>query len=334
MAPLLPIHARYQQKILSFFISSICIFNFSFFINAQSGSNENAVFQSLTINDGLSQGMVNKILQDRYGFMWFATKDGLNQYDGYHFKIYRHDADDTSSLADSYVETLLEDSKGRIWAGTSSGYLDLFHQSTGTFEHIKMQANQTEPLAPGPLYQILEDNERNIWVLFSGKAFIIHLQDGAHAESPLYSIKQLPLPVNSTEPFLFISKRGAVYFTDRVHSGVYMLDKQSNEWLGLTNINDFLAKMQPGNPEIYNIIEDTVTGKLYAVYTNGIMRFDSTSSPEQILTRRMPYTCLQSLWENNRILWFVDSVSIGKFNVENGQLSFLIAKDDINKTKT
>ena len=48
-------------------------------------------FTHLTTNDGLSQGYVVDILQDRRGFMWFATRDGLNRYDGYTFVVYKHD---------------------------------------------------------------------------------------------------------------------------------------------------------------------------------------------------------------------------------------------------
>src|SRR6476620_5729650 len=78
------------------------------------------LFETITINDGLSQGMVNWIMQDHYGFLWFATKDGLNRYDGYRFVIYRHNPSDSSSIADNYIETIFEDSKGRLWVGTTS----------------------------------------------------------------------------------------------------------------------------------------------------------------------------------------------------------------------
>src|SRR4051794_33922713 len=85
---------------------------------------KNLAFQPLTINDGLSQGMVNWILQDHYGFMWFATKDGLNRYDGYHFTVFRHDARDSTTIADNFVQSMFEDSKGRLWVGTASGGLN------------------------------------------------------------------------------------------------------------------------------------------------------------------------------------------------------------------
>ena len=75
----------------------------------------------LRIEDGLSQGMVRSILQDRTGFMWFATKDGLNRYDGYTFKVFRHDPQDSTSVRDNHIHKIFEDSKGLLWVGTNSG---------------------------------------------------------------------------------------------------------------------------------------------------------------------------------------------------------------------
>src|SRR5678816_3317379 len=72
-------------------------------------------FDLLTISDGLSQGMITCMLQDHFGFMWFGTKAGLNRYDGYNFVVYRHDAADSTSLADNFIQSLFEDSEGRLW---------------------------------------------------------------------------------------------------------------------------------------------------------------------------------------------------------------------------
>lgn len=93
-------------------------------------------FRALTIEDGLSQGMVNAIIQDAYGFMWLATKDGLNRYDGYSFTVFRHDPEDSTTVRNNYIYSLLEDKQGRLWVGTSEG-LDLFDRTTETFRHVR-----------------------------------------------------------------------------------------------------------------------------------------------------------------------------------------------------
>lgn len=92
-------------------------------------------FRHRSIKDGLSQGMVHAITQDRYGFMWFGTKDGLNRYDGYSFTVYRHDPADSTTVRNSFINAVLEDRAGRLWVGTPTG-LDVFDRATETFHHL------------------------------------------------------------------------------------------------------------------------------------------------------------------------------------------------------
>jgi ligand-binding sensor domain-containing protein/signal transduction histidine kinase len=78
-------------------------------------------FAHLTTNDGLSQGYVTAILQDRRGFMWFATRDGLNRYDGSAFVVYKHNPNDSASLSSNFIEDLVEDDHGYLWISTNTG---------------------------------------------------------------------------------------------------------------------------------------------------------------------------------------------------------------------
>jgi signal transduction histidine kinase/ligand-binding sensor domain-containing protein/CheY-like chemotaxis protein len=102
-------------------------------------------FRALTIEDGLSQGMVNCIIQDKYGFMWFATKDGLNRYDGYSFTVFRHDPQDTTTVRDNTIEEVYEDRAGLIWVGTNTG-LDVFDPRTEVFHHFSCGPASSPPL--------------------------------------------------------------------------------------------------------------------------------------------------------------------------------------------
>ena len=78
-------------------------------------------FTHLTTNDGLSQGYVTAILEDRRGFMWFATRDGLNRYDGSAFLVYKHNPNDPGSLSSNFIEDLAEDDHGYLWISTNTG---------------------------------------------------------------------------------------------------------------------------------------------------------------------------------------------------------------------
>lgn len=102
-------------------------------INAQSSR-----LESFTIEDGLSQGMIFDILQTKDGFLWIATKDGLNRYDGYNFKVFTNDAFDPFSLAQNGVTALFEDSRGLLWLGLDSKGLDVFDPGTGRFHHFTL----------------------------------------------------------------------------------------------------------------------------------------------------------------------------------------------------
>lgn len=94
----------------------------------------NPRFRRLTTDQGLSQSHVSAILKDQRGFMWFATEDGLNRFDGYRYTHYKHDPANASSITDSYVLSLLEDEQGDMWVGTSTG-LDRYDRNSDSFVH-------------------------------------------------------------------------------------------------------------------------------------------------------------------------------------------------------
>ncbi|WP_242204237.1 hybrid sensor histidine kinase/response regulator transcription factor [Aestuariivivens insulae] len=93
-------------------------------------------FRNISLKQGLSQSSVLCILQDKEGFIWFGTRDGLNKYDGNTFKTYRYDSQDSTSLSHSSIKALFEDSSGVLWVGTRHG-LNKYIPETDSFERIK-----------------------------------------------------------------------------------------------------------------------------------------------------------------------------------------------------
>ena len=94
-------------------------------------------FDHFSIKNGLSENTVNCILKDKEGYYWLGTQDGLNQYDGYSVKIFRHDRNDNSSISDNFILSLLEDNTGNLWIGTRNGlnfYECMYNYLTELFE--------------------------------------------------------------------------------------------------------------------------------------------------------------------------------------------------------
>src|SRR5579871_5576736 len=96
-----------------------------------------ARFNHISMEDGLSNNEVLNVIQDHDGYLWFATGDGINRYDGYTFKTFRHDPSDPGSLSENFVRALYEDPKGRLWVGTFSSGLNLYDPNTGSFKHYR-----------------------------------------------------------------------------------------------------------------------------------------------------------------------------------------------------
>ena len=101
----------------------------------------NLKFEYLSTEDGLSHNTVLSIYQDKEGFMWFGTDDGLNKYDGYTFQSYKADPKDPQhTLRFNYIYSIYEDNKGRLWVGSHG--LHLLNKKTDQFTAYFPDSNQ------------------------------------------------------------------------------------------------------------------------------------------------------------------------------------------------
>lgn len=122
----------------------------------------------LSLNDGLSQGMIFDIRQSRDGFMWIATKDGLNRYDGYRFTVYTNDPFDPFSIASNEVWKIFEDSRGWLWLACPGG-LDVLTPSSERFFHILPDLEGYN----GDSVTFTETPDGTIWMTVTGKCWKI-----------------------------------------------------------------------------------------------------------------------------------------------------------------
>lgn len=124
-------------------------------------NNETFYFSNLNLKDGLSQISVIKILQDSKGFMWFATRNGLNRYDGSEFIVYKHASADSLTLSDNNIISLVEDESRNLWVGTARGLNKLDLKTN----HIKRYSDKKYgALAKLDIRSLFVDSRKRLWV--------------------------------------------------------------------------------------------------------------------------------------------------------------------------
>ncbi len=142
-------------------------------------------WQELTISDGLSQGMIFNLGQDKQGFIWVATKDGLNRYDGHNFTVFTHDPHNAYSLSDNSCSALLIDRRGWLWVGTNSQGLNLFDTRSQRFYHLNIRDRAAPNAANYAVSWLYEDPQGAIWVLANEDKLIkVSFSDALKASFP------------------------------------------------------------------------------------------------------------------------------------------------------
>ena len=142
----------------------LAILFYLFFINLSCFAQKESIkFGSLGIKNGLSQSSVNDIVEDKKGFLWFATQDGLNRYDGYKFVIFKHNPSDSNSISDNFINCLFLDKQGNLWAGTEGG-LNKYNSDMENFTFFPLNSSKSNSLSHHIIKDIAEDGNGNLWI--------------------------------------------------------------------------------------------------------------------------------------------------------------------------
>ena len=124
---------------------------------------ERYYFQHLGLKNKLSQSSVLCIQQDKSGFMWFGTKDGLNRYDGSNFRTFKYDHKNPQSLGNNAINSLHENKDGNLWIGTDNG-IYLYNPIMESFSKLEKKSQDSVCITQ-PIVQITADSHENIWLI-------------------------------------------------------------------------------------------------------------------------------------------------------------------------
>ena len=228
-------------------------------------------FEHLSVEHGLSHSGVLCILQDSKGFLWFGTADGLNRYDGYTFRVYKHDPEDPHSWSKNLVESIYEDRSGELWIGTADG-LNRFKHDTEQFIHYRHNPEDPYSLSSDSIVTIYEDRSGVLWIGTSGGGLnqfdrdteqFVHYQHDA--KNP-YSLS------NNRVLSLHEDRFGTLWIGTR--EGFNKLNRTTGQFAHYKN--------DPNDPHslsdnsVFSIHEDP-TGELWVGTWGGVNRFDRTT---------------------------------------------------------
>lgn len=214
-------------------------------------------FTRLDITNGISHNQVNSIVKDSKGFIWLGTIAGLNRFDGYGFKIFRHDLRDSTSLGDDGVSQIFEGPDAKLWINARNGFT-IFDPVTEKFDRNPQKFLSLLGIAGATINNIVKDSKNNYW--------FIHPTDGIYKYTSY----------NKTVTHLFHSNRD----TATIHSNVIDAlaeDSQGNFWL--VNSNGVIEKI--------NGRTNKVIFRSYAL---------QTTSTEEPLSFRLLVDAQDELW--------------------------------------
>jgi PAS domain S-box-containing protein len=122
------------------------------------------VFHHLTTSDGLSHSDARTFHQDGRGFLWIGTADGLNRYDGYRFRVFRHDPADPGSMGPGAITAIAEDGTGQLWIGLLAGGVSRFDPRSETFRRYRHDPADPRSLGADAVTALAFDPSGRLWV--------------------------------------------------------------------------------------------------------------------------------------------------------------------------
>lgn len=176
-------------------------------------------FQQLSTEQGLSQSSVYSIAQDQQGFIWIATQDGLNRYDGLEVKHYRNDLNTSSSLPNNLVRVVFVDSDNTLWVGTQKG-LSIYNPKLDNFTNFYHEEQNLNSLKDNAIWNIFEDNKKSIWISTSTGLHLVNKKEKTfsqiHFKKLSEKIKEIKTIYQDVNDNLWLGT---------YENGLYILDK-------------------------------------------------------------------------------------------------------------
>jgi len=252
----------------------------------------------------LSSTLINAIYQDSRNYIWIATEDGLNKFDGVRFSVYRNSRGNPATLNNNYIRSLFEDSTGKLWVGCINA-LHVYNRATDDFAAIQLYHNDS--IINPHITSIIETKDGEIWMSTSGSGIIrIKKNDTKFQVDDRLSRRLSSMHLTA----VYQDSRGN-YWLASENQGLNFFNPKSDE------VVIFRAPERIGSNQISAICEDSEGNLFVGTLTNGVFRFNSESRRfDPVPHLRQSALSVKSLIidNNNKLLVGTDGQGIKVYN--------------------
>ncbi|MDD4418401.1 MAG: two-component regulator propeller domain-containing protein [Bacteroides graminisolvens] len=207
------------------------------FWNALILKSESYYFKPYQVEHGLSNNNITSCLQDANGFMWFGTRDGLNRFDGYSFRIFRNDSGKPKSIGNSWVTCMAMDKNNTLWFGSLGG-LYRYNEQEETFEPISFTLEKR-------VVDLVPNQDGDLWMILRNQLVKYNIQLNSH--------QTFTIPDNSSPTSICMTPQGKLWIG--LHNGkLYELDEESGQFINYNLYTDTLNYRSKNISKIYPTI--------------------------------------------------------------------------------
>ncbi|MBN2410583.1 hypothetical protein JXQ31_02750 [candidate division KSB1 bacterium] len=212
-----------KNKYLQIYIKILPLFLFIAFSQVIASQTIDLKFQHINTKNGLSSSSITNIVQDKQGFIWIGTQDGLNRYDGYSVKIYKKQRGDSTSLVHNTVYALCVDSTGDLWIGTQRG-LSRYNYQSDSFQNYLLNPRDLHSNIANRVNVIVADKENNV-LAPSEEGFIYQYDkiNNIFSQIDTFQFRITKSMIIDSDNNLWIGSNEGLFFYNRINRSVRQL---------------------------------------------------------------------------------------------------------------
>ncbi|SDF61167.1 Signal transduction histidine kinase [Mucilaginibacter pineti] len=281
-------------------------------------------FEHLGTVNGLSEINPNCILQDSRGFIWIGTRDGLNRYDGYKFKVFRADLSNPNSLSSNYIQDIAEDENGNLWIATTDG-LNMFDRKSDRFFHYKHDAKNKKSIADNIISKVIVGGKGKLWLGFAKEGLsLFDIKTGAAKN---YRSNDTPGGLSSNQITTLYKDRDDNIWIGTFDNGLNLYKPKSNSFISYKHSSKDTTSISANR--IMSILQDSSKRLWVGTFEHGLNLFNDTTKTfrhfvnDPTNANSLVHNSVQSLAEgNNHSIWIgTENGGISVYNLKRNHFS-------------